>query len=73
MLIEDDNLFTEEDMTSEFTDRVNIEFESKDFGAHTMNKFATYKFATKHLLDSIAENFRVIKTSHAKVVKVDAI
>ena len=48
VLMEDDNLFTEEDLTLEFTNRVNAEFGLKDFGAPKMTKFTTYKFAGKH-------------------------
>ena len=48
VLIEDENLLVEENMTSKFTNRVNSKFEIDDFGAHTIIKFATYKFSMKH-------------------------
>ena len=48
VLIEDENLFVEENMTSKFTNRGNNKFELDDFGSHTMIKFATYKFSMKH-------------------------
>ena len=48
VLIEDENLLAEENMTSKFTNRVGSKFELDDFGAHAMIKFATYKFSKKH-------------------------
>ena len=48
VLIEDENLLVEENMTSKFTNRGNSKFELDDFGSHTMIKFATYKFSMKH-------------------------
>ena len=73
VLIADDNLFTEEKITSRYTDRVNVEFDSEDIGSHTMNRFATYKFVAKHLRDYLAENCQVVRTTHANAVRVEAI
>ena len=36
VLTENDNLVTEEDMTSEFTNRINAEFEAVEFGVQVM-------------------------------------
>ena len=67
------NLFVVERENSEFTIRINANVDSKDFGSHTMNKFVLYKSLTKHLLDNITANSKVVQSAYADAVRIEAI
>lgn len=49
VLTEHDNLVTKEEITLEYTVRVNVDLDSEEFGSHTMNRFASYKLVVKRL------------------------
>ena len=71
--IESGNLIVVERVNSEYTIRINADVDSEDFGSHTMNKFVLYKSSTKHLLDSLATNSKVVQSTYADAVRIDAI
>lgn len=70
---ESGNLIAVERVNSEYTIRINADVDSEDFGLHTMNKFVLYKSSTKHLLDTMVENSKIVQSTYAKVVRVEAI
>ena len=67
------NLIAVERVNSEYTIRINADVDSEDFGSHTMNKFVLYKSSTKHLLDTMTANSKVVQTAYANVVRVETI
>ena len=73
VLTKDDNLFTEEQMTLEFANGVNVEFDLKDFGAPIVKKFTIYKFVEKYLWYPITWNYQVVKKTHANSYGIEAI
>ena len=70
---ESSSLIAVERVNSEYTIKINVDVDSKNFGSHTMNKFVLYKSLTKHLLDTMAANSKVVQSAYANAVRVEAI
>lgn len=73
ILDEHGNLIAVERESSEYTIEINADLDSEDFGSHTMNKFVIYKSLTKHLLDSLTTNSKVVQSAYANAVRIEAI
>ena len=73
VLNEHDNLIAIDEVTSEYRIKVNADLDSEDFGSHTMNKFVLYKFSTKHLLDSLMTNSKVVQSAYANPIRIETI